>query len=60
MTIKVGVVMDPIATIHFKKDTSLALHAAPRSGCELWYMEGRGCRFRMAAPWAAWHRLPWP
>ncbi|UZK04573.1 glutathione synthase [Venatoribacter cucullus] len=40
MTIKVGVVMDPIATIHFKKDTSLALlHAAQERGCELWYME---------------------
>ncbi|MDK2779436.1 MAG: glutathione synthase [Pseudomonadota bacterium] len=40
MTIKIGVVMDPIATITYKKDTTLALmHAAQERGCELWYME---------------------
>ncbi|MCA6063110.1 glutathione synthase [Thalassolituus marinus] len=40
MSIQVGVVMDPIATINFKKDTSLALmNAAQEKGCQLWYME---------------------
>ncbi|WP_432697259.1 glutathione synthase [Marinobacterium sp. YM272] len=40
MTIKVGIVMDPIESITFKKDTSLGLlHAAQRKGWELYYME---------------------
>ena len=40
MTIRLGVIMDPIQDIHFKKDTSLALlNAAQERGCELWYME---------------------
>lgn len=40
MTIKVGIVMDPIEAIHFKKDTSLALlWAAQRKGWQLYYME---------------------
>ena len=40
MTIRFGVVMDPIEDIAFKKDTSLALlNAAQERGCELWYME---------------------
>lgn len=42
MTIKVGIVMDPIDSIAFKKDTSLALlWAAQRKGWELHYMEQR-------------------
>jgi len=40
MTIKLGIVMDPIEGIAFKKDTSLALlDAAQRRGWELYYME---------------------
>lgn len=40
MTLKVGIVMDPIEQISFKKDSSLAmLWAAQRKGWELWYME---------------------
>ncbi|MDF1762002.1 MAG: glutathione synthase [Oleibacter sp.] len=40
MTLRLGVVMDPIHQIHFKKDTSLALLlAAQQRGCELFYME---------------------
>lgn len=40
MSIKLAVVMDPIADITYKKDTSLALlNAAQQRGCELWYME---------------------
>lgn len=40
MSIKVGIVMDPIEQISFHKDTSLALmFAAQQQGCELFYME---------------------
>ena len=40
MTVKLGVVMDPIANINVKKDTTLAmLLAAQRRGWELYYME---------------------
>ncbi len=40
MTIKIGIVMDPIAGINFKKDTSLAmLWAARERGWELIYLE---------------------
>ena len=40
MTVKLGVVMDPIADINVKKDTTLAmLLAAQRCGWELYYME---------------------
>ncbi|MFV1972202.1 MAG: glutathione synthase [Thiohalobacterales bacterium] len=40
MTIRLGVVMDPIGSIHFKKDSTLAmLLAASARGWELWYME---------------------
>ncbi|MBY4678357.1 glutathione synthase [Marinobacterium arenosum] len=40
MSIKLGIVMDPIESISFKKDSSLAmLWAAQRKGWQLWYME---------------------
>ena len=40
MTVKLGVVMDPIETINFHKDSSLAmLLAAQARGWELYYME---------------------
>ena len=40
MTVKLGVVMDPIASINFSKDSSLAmLLAAQEKGWELYYME---------------------
>lgn len=40
MTVQLGVIMDPIASIHYKKDSSLAmLLAAQRRGWTLWYME---------------------
>ncbi|MDV2857471.1 glutathione synthase [Oceanimonas sp. CAM02] len=40
MTIKLGIVMDPIQSITIKKDTSFAmLLEAQRRGYELWYME---------------------
>lgn len=40
MKFKIGVVMDPIETIHVYKDTSLALlNSAQEKGCDLYYME---------------------
>ncbi|MDP5040923.1 MAG: glutathione synthase, partial [Paraglaciecola sp.] len=40
MTIKLGIVMDPIASINIKKDTSFAmLLAAQARGYEIFYME---------------------
>ncbi|OED49550.1 glutathione synthase [Endozoicomonas sp. (ex Bugula neritina AB1)] len=40
MTIRLGIVMDPIASINYKKDSSLAmLLAASQRGWELFYME---------------------
>ena len=40
MSIKVGIVMDPIESINFKKDSSLAmLWAVQQKGWELYYME---------------------
>jgi glutathione synthase len=40
MTVKLAVVMDPIADLNFKKDTTLAmLLAAQKRGWELWYLE---------------------
>lgn len=40
MAVSLGVIMDPIADISYKKDSSLALlFAAQERGCELWYME---------------------
>ena len=40
MSIKLGVVMDPIGAINYKKDSTLAmLLAAQQRGWELYYME---------------------
>ena len=40
MSIKIGIVMDPIEAISYKKDSSLAmLWAAQRKGWDIWYME---------------------
>ena len=40
MTIKIGVVMDPIAQLNYKKDSTLAmLWAAQDRGWQLYYME---------------------
>jgi glutathione synthase len=70
MTIKLGVVMDPIATINPKKDTTLALLlAAARRGWEIHYMElgdisvRDGCALastrllRVADDYRAWYEL---
>ncbi len=40
MTLKIGIVMDPIENINYKKDSSLAmLWAAQDKGWDIWYME---------------------
>jgi glutathione synthase len=53
MTIRLGVVMDPIATIHYKKDTTLALlWAAQDRGWELFYMEQGDLYLEDGAPHA--------
>ncbi len=42
MSIKLGVIMDPIEAVHFAKDTSLALLLAAKArGFELYYMQMR-------------------
>ena len=53
MAVQLGVVMDPIAGIHFKKDTSLALlNAAQERGCVLWYMEQSDLYIKAGRAWA--------
>jgi glutathione synthase len=43
MTLKLGVVMDPISAIHYKKDTTLAmLWEAEARGYQLFYIEQKG------------------
>lgn len=64
MTIKLGVVMDPIANIHYKKDTTLALlWAAQERNWELHYMEPSALYLEQGEPRAtmaplAVHRDP--
>lgn len=51
MTRNLGVIMDPIATINPKKDTTLALLlAAQARGWTLWYMEQRDLALEGAVP----------
>lgn len=51
MSVKLGIVMDPIGAIHYKKDTSLAmLLAAQRRGWELHYMEMQDLYLRDGEP----------
>lgn len=47
MTIKLGVVMDPIASIHYQKDSTLAmLEEAQKRGFELYYFEQKDLSLR--------------
>lgn len=51
MTVKLGVVMDPISRISFKKDSSLAmLWAAAERGWSLYYMEPGDLSLEQGAP----------
>ena len=50
MSLKLGVVMDPIGSIHYKKDTTLALlWAAQDRGWALFYIEPDGSVSRRKA-----------
>lgn len=52
MTIKLGVVMDPIQSIHYKKDTTLGLlWEASRRGFELYYFEQGDLFYREGTVW---------
>lgn len=58
MTIKLGVVMDPIEEIYFKKDTTLAmLLEAEKRGWEIYYMEQRDLFCRDATAFGRMRRL---
>ena len=58
MTIKLGVVMDPIADINYKKDTTLAmLWAADARGWQLYYMEQADLYLEQGAARARMARL---
>ncbi len=58
MTIKLGVVMDPIADINYKKDTTLAmLWAAESRGWQLYYMEQKDLYLEQGVARARMSRL---
>ncbi len=58
MTRKLGVVMDPIGSIKYEKDSTLAmLHAAQARGWELYYMEQADLFLRDGAAHARTRRL---
>jgi glutathione synthase len=47
MTVRIGVIMDPIASINYKKDSTLAmLWEAKKRGWEIFYMEQKDLFFR--------------
>ncbi len=54
MTVDIGVVMDPIAAINIKKDSSFAMMlAAQARGWRLWYMEPDDLLMRDGVAWAS-------
>jgi len=58
MSLTIGIVMDPIATINYKKDTSLALlWAAKEAGHELWYMTPESLFLKEGTAHASMQRL---
>lgn len=53
MTVNIGVVMDPIGGINYKKDTTLGLLWAARDrGWQLWYMEQHDLFIKDGLTWA--------
>jgi len=53
MTVNIGVVMDPIGAINYKKDTTLGLlWAAQDRGWQLWYMEQHDLFIKDGLTWA--------
>jgi glutathione synthase len=58
MTIKLGVVMDPIAAVNYKKDSTLAmLWAAQDRGWQLFYMEQKDLYLEQGVAGARMHPL---
>jgi glutathione synthase len=58
MTIKLGVVMDPIGSIHYEKDSTLAmLQEAQARGWELYYFEQAHLFLRDGVPYGEAQRL---
>jgi glutathione synthase len=58
MTVRLAVVMDPIQSINFKKDTTLAmLLAAQKRGWELWYIEQNDLYLEDGTAMAEMHKL---
>ena len=58
MAIKIGIIMDPIESINFKKDTTLAiLLAAQTRDCEIFYMLQSDLYADQGAPWASMRAL---
>lgn len=53
MTVKLGIVMDPIGSIHYEKDSTLAmLWKAQERGCELYYFEQKNLYLWHGEPFA--------
>jgi len=53
MKLRIGIVMDPMESVHYKKDSSLAmLWAAQDRGWELFYMTQADLYLRDGQPWA--------
>ncbi len=58
MAIKLGVVMDNMATVNYKKDSTLAmLWEADRRGYQLYYLEQKDLLLRDSKPYGNVHRL---
>lgn len=58
MTIRLGVVMDPIGSIHYKKDSTLAMMwEAEARGYEIYYMEMRDLFLQDGVPYAEMQRI---
>ena len=58
MSLKLGVVMDPISSINYKKDTTLGLlWAAQERGWSLFYIEPDGLYLSGEEPMAHAHSL---
>lgn len=58
MTVKLGIIMDPIASINLKKDSSLAmLLEARRRGWELYYMQPSDLSLSQNRTWARIRKL---
>ena len=58
MAIQIGIIMDPIESINFKKDTTLAiLLAAQIRDCEIFYMLQTDLYAVQGVPWASMRPL---